>query len=61
MPTTLRRLETESNERARSRSTPWFFESKSRDWFGETFTRVLCRRFDPSANGVTEGAAERPR
>ena len=51
----------ESNERARSRSTPWFFELKRHDWFDEPFTRVLYRRIDPSTDGVTEGVAQRPR
>ena len=44
----------ESNERSRSRSTPWFFELKRNDWFDEPFSRVLYRRFERSPDGTTE-------
>jgi len=49
----------ESNERARSRSGPWFSTLKRHDWFDEPFTRVLYRRLGASADEATEGAAER--
>ena len=51
----------ESNERARSRSTPWFFELKRNDWFDEPFTRVLYRRIDASTDDTTDGIGERRR
>ena len=51
----------ESNERARSRSTPWFFELKRNDWFDEPFSRVLYRRVDRSSDGAIERAGGRRR
>lgn len=48
----------ESDERARSRSTPWFFELKRNDWFDEPFTRVLYRRIEASADDPMEGPGE---
>ena len=51
----------ESDERARSRSTPWFFELKRNDWFDEPFTRVLYRRIDESPDDAMEGTGGRRR
>ena len=51
----------ESNERARSRSTPWFFELKRNDWFDEPFSRVLYRRVDRSSDGAIERTGGRRR
>ena len=48
----------ESDERARSRSTPWFFELKRNDWFDEPFTRVLYRRIEASADDPMEEPVE---
>ena len=49
----------ESDERARSRATPWFFELKRNDWFDEPFSRVLYRRTDASTDRVMEGRGEK--
>ena len=51
----------DSDERARSRSTSWFFELKKYDWFDEPFTRVLYRRVDVVMDDPMEGTGERRR
>lgn len=36
----------DSDERKRSRSTPWFHRLAKNEWFDGPFERVLCRRID---------------
>ena len=40
----------DSNERKRSRSTPWFTRLARNDWFDGAFTRTLYRR--PAGSGI---------